>query len=129
MRRRPELMQLEIGMSTSRYFPASGTAGFARSFVSGNSREPWPPPMMTQRTLLVLSDWRPVGIKLQVRTQYSVKFFRRKPGSFTICDLRAASEFHAARKSYIVNRKFLNFTYDEIRKLLSMMRRNARFEF
>ena len=49
-------MQLEIGMSTIRYFPASGTAGFARSFVSGNNRVPCPPPMMTVSTLLVLMD-------------------------------------------------------------------------
>src|SRR5436190_20837127 len=54
-------MQLEIGMSTSRYLPANGTAGFARSFVRGNSRVPWPPPMMTESTLLVLIDCRPVS--------------------------------------------------------------------
>ena len=53
-------MQFEIGMSTSRYLPASGTAGLARSLVSGNRRVPCPPPMMTQRTLLVLCVWRPV---------------------------------------------------------------------
>src|SRR2546428_646364 len=29
-----------------RYFPPSGTAGFARSFVNGNKRVPAPPPMM-----------------------------------------------------------------------------------
>ena len=58
MRRKPELMQLEMGMSTSRYLPASGTAGFARSLVSGNSRVPCPPPMMTERTLLTLIVWR-----------------------------------------------------------------------
>ena len=40
--------------------PASGTAGFARSLVSGNSRVPAPPPMMTERTLLVLGDIRAV---------------------------------------------------------------------
>src|ERR1700683_3490061 len=60
MRRKPELMQLEIGMSTMRYLPASGTAGLARSLVSGNRRVPCPPPMMTQRTLLMLSDCLPV---------------------------------------------------------------------
>src|ERR1039457_4663222 len=59
-RRRPELMQLEMGMSTRRYLPASGTAGLARSLVSGNNRVPWPPPMMTESTLLVLTDCRPV---------------------------------------------------------------------
>ena len=44
MFRRPLLRQLEIGMSMSRYFPATGTAGLARSLVSGNSRLPRPPP-------------------------------------------------------------------------------------
>src|ERR1051325_2552693 len=60
MRRKPELMQLDIGMSTMRDLPPSGTAGLARSLVNGKSREPWPPPMITQSTLLVLVDWRPV---------------------------------------------------------------------
>src|SRR5947207_7091063 len=60
MRRRPELMQLEMGMSTSRYFPASGTAGLARSLVSGNRRVPCPPPIITESTSLVLADCRPV---------------------------------------------------------------------
>src|SRR6059058_3165292 len=53
-------MQLEIGISTMRYFPASGTAGLARSLVNGNSRVPCPPPIMTDSTLLVLTDCRPV---------------------------------------------------------------------
>src|SRR5215831_3252669 len=56
MRRRSELMQFEIGMSTSRYFPARGTAGLARSLVSGNSRVPAPPPRISDRTLLVFGD-------------------------------------------------------------------------
>ena len=51
MCRMPELMQLLMGMSTSRYFPAIGTAGLARSFVNGNSRLPSPPPMITPNTL------------------------------------------------------------------------------
>src|SRR2546421_10288029 len=51
-------MQLEIGISTSRYLPASGTAGLARSRVSGNRRVPWPPPMMMESTLLALADMR-----------------------------------------------------------------------
>src|SRR5262245_18985151 len=44
------LMQLEIGMSMSRYLPATGTAGLERDRVSGNSREPRPPPRMRART-------------------------------------------------------------------------------
>lgn len=42
-----ELMQLEMGMSTSRYFPAMGTAGLLRLAVSGNNRVPAPPPNIT----------------------------------------------------------------------------------
>src|SRR5262249_38386043 len=63
MRRRPELMQLEMGISTRRYLPASGTAGLERSLVRGKRRCPCPPPMITERTLLVLMacDWRPVS--------------------------------------------------------------------
>ncbi len=40
----PELMQFETGTSIKRYFPPSGTAGFARSFVKGKSLVPAPPP-------------------------------------------------------------------------------------
>src|SRR5436190_4560286 len=58
MRLRPELMQLEIGISTRRYFPASGTAGLERSLVSGKRRLPAPPPIITASTLLVLGDIR-----------------------------------------------------------------------
>src|SRR3954453_14015101 len=50
MRRRSELRQLLIGMSTSRYFPPRGTAGLARSLVSGKSRVPAPPPSTTLTT-------------------------------------------------------------------------------
>src|SRR5581483_1167641 len=49
IRRRSELMQLLIGMSTSRYLPPSGTAGLARSLVRGKRRVPAPPPRMTAR--------------------------------------------------------------------------------
>ena len=43
-------MQLLMGMSTRRYLPARGTAGLARSLVSGKRRVPAPPPMMTATT-------------------------------------------------------------------------------
>src|SRR5262245_16813120 len=49
MRRIPALMQLLIGTSTRRYFPAKGTAGFDRSCVSGKSRSPLPPPRISPR--------------------------------------------------------------------------------
>ena len=55
---RQHQMHVEIGTSTSRYFPARGTAGLARSLVRGNRRVPWPPPMITHKTVLVFSCWR-----------------------------------------------------------------------
>jgi hypothetical protein len=51
-------MQFEMGMSTRRYFPPSGTAGFARSFVNGNSLVPAPPPKITDSTLAGSTDKR-----------------------------------------------------------------------
>src|ERR1043165_1354673 len=42
VRRMSELMQLESAMSTSRYLPPSGTAGFERCCVSGKRRLPAP---------------------------------------------------------------------------------------
>src|SRR5215208_8517659 len=47
--RMSELMQFEMGMSTRRYLPPSGTAGFERSIVSGDRRVPAPPPRITAR--------------------------------------------------------------------------------
>ncbi|MEI9807716.1 MAG: hypothetical protein WDO16_07470 [Bacteroidota bacterium] len=40
----PELMQLEIGISTRRYLPAIGTAGLERLAVKGYNLDPAPPP-------------------------------------------------------------------------------------
>jgi hypothetical protein len=45
-----ELIQLEIGISTSRYLPAIGTAGLLRVDVNGYRREPAPPPRITATT-------------------------------------------------------------------------------
>ena len=47
----PELRQLEIGISTNRYFPAMGTAGLERVLVNGDSRVPLPPPRTIEMTL------------------------------------------------------------------------------
>src|SRR2546421_10943255 len=46
-----ELIQFDIAISTSRYFPPSGTAGFDRCCVSGNKRVPAPPPRITASRL------------------------------------------------------------------------------
>src|SRR3990170_7217248 len=47
--RYPAFGKLESGKSISRYEPPKGTAGFARSFVSGSRRLPSPPARMTTR--------------------------------------------------------------------------------
>lgn len=49
-----ELIQFEIGISTSLYFPAIGTAGLLLSFVSGYNLDPWPPPNIIPSTLLLI---------------------------------------------------------------------------
>ena len=49
-----ELMQFEMGMSTSLYLPAIGTAGFERDAVSGYSLDPCPPPKMIDKTLSLI---------------------------------------------------------------------------
>ena len=51
MRSMSELMQFEIGMSTSLYLPPRGTAGFERECVRGDRRVPAPPPRITARML------------------------------------------------------------------------------
>src|SRR5208337_379566 len=48
MRFKPEWMQLDTGISMSRYFPAIGTAGLLRDLVSGNRRVPRPPPRISE---------------------------------------------------------------------------------
>src|ERR1700743_1526195 len=108
MRRNPELMQLEIGMSTNRYFPASGTAGLARSFVSGKRRVPWPPPMMTHNTLLVFKLWRPV---------FDIAFGVNKILPTISLPASQTRQFG----------KLLN--HNKRRKLLAMMWRDTRLEF
>src|ERR1041385_5470070 len=55
MRITSELMQFEIGTSTRRYLPPSGTAGLERSRVSGNRRLPAPPPRMTASKLFLVA--------------------------------------------------------------------------
>ena len=54
-----ELRQFEIGISTKRYLPAIGTAGFERVAVNGNSLVPAPPPNITDKiSWLIFSKLR-----------------------------------------------------------------------
>src|ERR1700750_1115213 len=50
MRLISELIQLLMGISTSRYLPAIGTAGFERAAVNGYNLVPAPPPRITAIT-------------------------------------------------------------------------------
>src|SRR3984957_6129510 len=52
IRRIPALTRLDSAKSTSRYMPPNGTAGLARSAVSGASRLPAPPASTMPRTRL-----------------------------------------------------------------------------
>ena len=49
-----EFKQLEIGISTSRYLPAIGTAGLLLVDVSGESLDPAPPPKIIAITFLFI---------------------------------------------------------------------------
>jgi len=61
--------QLEIGISTSRYLPARGTAGFERRRVRGYSLVPAPPPNIREMIALdiyydqffIVSKWLAVN--------------------------------------------------------------------
>src|SRR5438477_13027142 len=84
MRRKLELIQLEIGISTHRYCPASGTAGLERSLVSENRRLPCPPPMMTESTL------PPVG-PIRLLCMSAISFRLISPLLYTPLDVHGAS--------------------------------------
>lgn len=47
-------MQFEIGISTNRYFPAIGTAGFDLLSVKGYKRDPCPPPKIMANVLFFI---------------------------------------------------------------------------
>jgi hypothetical protein len=49
-----EFKQFEMGISTSRYLPATGTAGFDRVSVKGKRREPCPPPKIMAKTFFFI---------------------------------------------------------------------------
>src|SRR5664280_1329868 len=86
-------MQLEMGISTRRYLPASGTAGLARSLVSGNRRVPCPPPMMTESTLLVLVDWRPLCVNCDIevpRQRTTTRVIRWGAAAGKLWEIRSA---------------------------------------
>src|SRR4051812_28493839 len=68
MRGRPLLMQLLIGMSISRYLPATGTAGALRCRVKGYRPAPRPPPRMKVMTSCMVFPLRMPLLFLLYRT-------------------------------------------------------------
>src|SRR5882724_9478490 len=70
-RRKSELMQLESVMSMMRYSPPKGTAGLARSRVSGHRRSPWPParstPMASRMSDMGRASWACLEKRLILR--------------------------------------------------------------
>ena len=50
----PEFKQFEMGISTSLYLPAIGTAGLERVAVNGNNLVPAPPPSITDNISLLI---------------------------------------------------------------------------
>ncbi len=65
-----ELIQLLMGISTRRYLPAIGTAGFERLAVSGYKRVPAPPPNIT-----AITEFDNVNILIGDFEVYVRKFF------------------------------------------------------
>ena len=73
-----ELIQLEIGISTKRYFPAIGTAGLERVWVNGANLEPCPPPrMIAKADLFIFFIFLVIGM-----FQYILLLLYPKSGQF-----------------------------------------------
>ncbi|HVG13431.1 MAG TPA: hypothetical protein VM935_00670, partial [Chitinophagaceae bacterium] len=60
----------EIGMSTSRYLPAIGTAGLDRVAVSGDNLVPAPPPKITDNISLLIR-WKLKNYKSDLIVYYN----------------------------------------------------------
>src|SRR5262245_8861490 len=99
MRFRLLLMQFEIGMSTSRYLPAKGTAGLERSLVNGNNRVPAPPPMITESTLLVFGDSRLLCVIPKILSCECLS------PVYTLPNLKRASDIMRLRNRYVRHRR------------------------
>src|SRR6266478_4970089 len=72
-RRRSELMQLESVMSMMRYSPPNGTAGLARSRVSGHNRSPCPPASSTPMASRIADMADPPGFAFVERAHLTTE--------------------------------------------------------
>lgn len=75
MRLISELIQFDIGISTSLYLPAIGTAGLDRCSVNGWSLEPWPPPKMIAKTFLLIMF---VSLRIYEFRYFNYYIFKKK---------------------------------------------------
>src|SRR5712691_10883757 len=97
-----ELMQFEIGISTRRYFPPTGTAGFERCCVNGKSRVPAPPPRITASKLCfaailvhrIFFDRRSES-RIDVKRSHPQEFGPVRRGAESVCLSRTAVYFSA----------------------------------
>ena len=79
MDRIPELTKLERTKSTMRYRPPNGTAGFARSAVSGCKRSPLPPARTIPKTSIVAPFFF-ASLRQQLLIQIAICLCRALPG-------------------------------------------------
>ena len=107
-----ELMQFEIGMSTNRYFPAIGTAGFDRLSVNGYKREPCPPPKIMANVLFF------IGISFRGTHYISSLLFlflgtySALHSRFFLPSKKAKKELRSGRGAGIIFETKLTFYYD-----------------
>ena len=100
-----ELMQLLIGISISRYFPARGTAGLARIFVSGYRRVPAPPPRMMAKTrFMPLSQ---IGVAARTYRSFWLRN-RLWEESVEITGIQIATESLKSSRSFQIEQSFDN---------------------
>src|SRR5258708_16623167 len=93
MRMTFEFMQFEIGTSTRRYLPPSGTAGFDRCRVSGNKRLPAPPPRITA-SKLCLSGMRNWGEDIGKEGEFQEKSITHT------CGEQKLNRIHSSRHNH-----------------------------
>src|SRR5580704_12022819 len=77
-RRRSLFRQLERVRSMMRYTPPKGTAGLARSRVSGQRRSPWPP----ARSTPIASRIKGIDRNILVRSNGMRQFFWKRSGGW-----------------------------------------------
>src|SRR5260370_34993222 len=100
MRRRFELMQFESVMSMMRYRAPKGTAGLARSRVSGHRRSPWPPARSTTMASRISDIGCPRGADERGAHSNNRSREKDKRGGFEAGDGGTAREKRAGKRAW-----------------------------